>query len=713
MPDIHALLNPKTVAVVGASNDTKILRGRTMEVLMSHPYRGDIYPVSRSADEVMGLKAYKSVAEIPAEIDLALLIIPAEFVPEELERCGKAGVRAAQIITAGFADGGGEEGEALQAKISEAAEKYDMAIGGPNSEGFANMEAALCTTFSPAVAETDFSLIPEFRDDGFVAAIAQSGGSGFGFYDQGRPKQLPFNYVITTGNEAALETFQFVDYLTDDGRTDAFLLFLEDVKSPEIFQRVAEKALRAGKPIILTKIGKSEAGRRAAASHTGAMTGSYEIYKAMFQRYGIIEGKDREEMCDIAAGFSRYGDWLPSGKRVAICTGSGGSGGWMAESCVSAGLEVPMLDEPTRAKIDAHLPHYATSQNPVDGTAGSIRKIGYSVLAEWVAGSANIDTVISVISARSGNVFRDEREQLFRVARETEKPIMMCSYTLPGEEATHLINEAGFPLFTNMPNCARTVREMADYRAHREAFLKIPEINAREPSREKQARAALEEQQGALAEHEAADILTPYEIDLGAGGLATSADAAAALASEIDGPVALKIQSRDIPHKSEAGGVMLGLTRKDDITSAYDTILANAQRHAPGARIDGVLVRPMAGDGVEVILGLKHDEAFGPMLLVGLGGIFVEVLKDALLLPVPLAKEEALAALDRLKGAALLDGVRGKPAADKDALAELMVKLGQFAAETAGCVAELDLNPVIVHAAGDGVTIADALIVTG
>jgi acetyltransferase len=714
MPDINALLNPRTVAVVGASNDNTILRGRTLEVLLSHPYQGKVYPVSRSAAEVQGLKAYKSVGEIPDKIDLALLIIPAKFVPDELERCGEAGVKAAQIITAGFSDGGGDEGEAAQAKIIEMAQKYDMAIGGPNSEGFANLSSALCTTFSPAVAETTFPLIPEYRTDGFVAAIAQSGGSGFGFYDQGRPKELPFNYVVTTGNEAALETFQFVDFLIDEGRTDAFLLFLEDVKSPDIFQRVAEKALRAGKPIILTKIGKSEAGRRAAASHTGAMTGSYDAYQAMFRKYGIIEGKDREEMCDIAAGFSQYGSRLPLGKRVGICTGSGGSGGWMAESCSAAGLEVPILDDATRAQIDAHLPHYATSQNPVDGTAGSIRKIGYSVLGEWVAASPEVDTVIIVSSARNAKVFEAEKETMTRVARETLKPIVMCSYTMPGAAATRIINEAGFPLFMNMPNCARTVREMADYRTLRESFVKVPEINTRNTSREKATRDALHlhtQGNGALCEVEAADIFTAYDIDFGPGGLAATPEEAVSIASGIGGPVALKIQSPDILHKTDAGGVALNVEGEANIKTAFADILSNGKKFKPDADIRGVLIRPMARSGVEMILGIKNDELFGPMLMVGLGGIFVEVLKDVVLLPVPLSQEDALAALRRLKGAAILNGVRGQKPADVDALAALMVRLSQFAVETSGDVAEAELNPVLIHPAGEGVSVVDALIV--
>jgi acyl-CoA synthetase (NDP forming) len=584
-----------------------------------------------------------------------------------------------------------------------------MAVGGPNSEGFANLLTALCTTFSPAVAHTTQPLNPPYRSDGYVAAIAQSGGAGFSFYDTGRAKELPFSYVMTTGNEAALEGFQIVEYMIDEGKTDAFLMFVEDVKTPAVFQRVAEKALRAGKPIILTKIGQSEAGIRSAASHTGAIAGSYEAYKAMFQRYGIIEGRDKEEMVDIAAGFSHYKGRLPQGKRVAICTGSGGSGGWMAESCIAAGLEVPVLDPATREKIDAHTPHYATSQNPVDATAGTIREIGYSQLAEWVAGASNIDAVISLVSGRSTRVFMAEKETMFRVARETQKPIMIYSYTLPAIECTQLFNEAGLGFYTHMPNCARAIAAMADYRAHREAFLKIPEIRTVDESRAETARAMLSKHDKPLCEYEAAELLALYDIDLGAGGLAATPQEAVAIAGTIAGPVAMKIQSPDIPHKTEAGGVRLNVAGAAEIEQAFADILANAAAYAPDADIRGVLIRPMAGPGVEMILGISKDEDFGPMLLAGLGGVFVEVLKDAVLLPVPLAESEAKTAVGRLKAAAILDGVRGAAPADKDAFTALMVKLGAFAAETAGLVAELDLNPVIVHE--NGLSVADALIV--
>ena len=431
MPDIGALLSPANVAVVGASSDTKILRGRIMHVLGCHPYKGKVYPVSRSSDEVMGLKAYRTVSDLPEAVDLAVLIIPAAFVPDTLEECGAKGVRAAQIITSGFAEEVAGAGEELQQRVRDIAEKYDMAVCGPNSEGFANMALDFCPTFSPAVDDPDTPLLPKFRKEGQIGVVAQSGGMGFAFYDRGRPKQLPFSYVVTTGNEACLEGFQIVEHMLDDGGTDVIVMFIEDIKTPALFAPVAEKAMRAGKPIIVTKIGHSQAGQRAAASHTAALAGSYAAYNAMFRRYGVIEGRDIEEIVDIAAGFSYWGQRLPKGKRVGIITGSGGAGGWMADTAVDAGLAVPPLDAKTRAAIDAHLPSYGTSQNPVDGTAQAIRSVGYANLAKMTAASDEVDAVIAITSARNASRYEEEFEAMAQVARETEKPIVFYSYTMP------------------------------------------------------------------------------------------------------------------------------------------------------------------------------------------------------------------------------------------------------------------------------------------
>ncbi|MCB1740585.1 MAG: CoA-binding protein, partial [Gammaproteobacteria bacterium] len=571
MPDINAYLAPRSVAVIGASNDTEILRGRILKVMRCHDFAGPIYPVSRSSDEVMGLKAYRTITEVPDPVDLAILIIPAEFVPDTLRECGRKGVKAAQIITSGFAEEVGEAGARQQTLIREIAAEFDMAVCGPNSEGFTNTRALLAATFSPVMDHPERPLVPEFRSDGFISVIAQSGGIGFSFFDRGRPKELPFNYIITTGNEAALEEMDLVDHLIDADQTDVFMLFMEDVKTPAKLVAVAEKALRAGKPLIVTKIGKSGAGQRAAASHTAALAGAYAGYRALFERYGIIEGNHIEEMVDIAAGFSRWGKRLPRGKRIGITTGSGGGGGWMADTAELEGLEVPVLDAATRARIDEFLPPYGTSQNPVDGTAQAVRRIGYARMAQMVAESPVVDAVITITSARHGSSYRREEALLTELARETHKPIAFCSYTNPQEGAMEFLNRCGIPLYTDMRNCARAFAAMADYRALRERFLRIPEIRTAPATTRDQVAGHLERCGPVLCEYQARPLFAAYGLGADtAGTLARSAEEALAAAEQMGGAVALKVQSPDILHKTEAGGVRV--VRVDRADPAADLV---------------------------------------------------------------------------------------------------------------------------------------------
>jgi acyl-CoA synthetase (NDP forming) len=297
--------------------------------------------------------------------------------------------------------------------------------------------------------------------------VAQSGGMGFGMFDRGRAKELPFSHVITTGNEACLETFEIVEHLLDEGATDAFLLFIESIRDPRRFERAASRALAAGVPIIVAKIGRSEPGQRATRSHTGAIAGDYADYQAMFRRHGIIEADDIDEMVDLAQAFSLHRERLPTGLRVGIGSASGGGGGWLADVCVAAGLSVPVLDAATRARLDERIPPYGSSQNPVDATAQAIVQSGYSELAELIAGSPEVDAVIMIVSARMTASFEKELDRLTAVAASA-KPIVMWSYTLPTAETTRLLSQAGYPLFTNMRTCARAVAAMGRYRAARE-----------------------------------------------------------------------------------------------------------------------------------------------------------------------------------------------------------------------------------------------------
>jgi len=402
---------------------------------------------------------------------------------------------------------------------------------------------------------------------------------------------------------------------------------------------------------------------------------------------------------------------LPAGKRMAICTSSGGAGVWMADACVRAGLDVPELDAPTRAAIDVHLPSYGTSQNPVDSTAQGVHKVGYAAFARLAAGSHLIDGVMMVVTARRSAFLADDQPRLMALARETTKPVFLWTYTLPSEKSVEIIAEAGFPLFTNADSCARTMRAMADYRALRERLLQpVKTTRAFVPDRAA-ARALLAAPARVLCEWQARPLLAAYGISGGEPGkLAHSVAEAEAAARAFAGPVALKVQSADIPHKTEAGAVALNLTGAA-VGAAYERVLASAKKHIPAAKIDGVLVQPMAVAGREVILGVNRDANWGPLLMVGLGGVLVEALGDVALAPVPLDHAAARALLGHLKGAQILAGHRGSSPADTEALIELMVRLSHFAADYADEIEEIDLNPVIVHPQGHGVSIVDALIV--
>jgi len=710
VPDIGSLLWPRSVAVVGASSDTHTLRGRIFETIRGQSFAGSVYPVSRSAALVQGEKAYPSVDALPESPDLAILIVPAAYVAAELERCGRAGVKAAAILSSGFAEAG-ESGAEMQREIAAIAQRYDMAVSGPNSEGFTNITAALCANFSPASDRSAGPLMsPRPLGTGQVSVISQSGGLGFACFDRARPRHFLFRYIVTTGNEAALELSDFVDYMLDEGGTDIFLLLIEAIKTPKKFKRVAEKALRAGKPLIVGKIGRSEPGRRAVTSHTATLAGAAAAYSAVFERYGLIEARDFDEMLDLAAGFLACRGRLPKGSRVGICTASGGAGIWMADACAAAGLDVPVLDDATRAALSAHVPSYGTSQNPVDFTAQGVQKLGYAEFARVVAGSPSIDSVIVVITARRSAFLEADLPKFKELSRTTSKPVLMWSYTLPSDRTVEILNDIGFPLFIGAPGCAGTLRKMADYCAWREQSEIAVDPAAPAPMRAEIA-SLLSESPAIICEYRARPMLAAYGIGSeNAGQLVQSCEEAVTAARTIGGPVVLKVQSADIPHKTEAGAVVLNLEGADKVRAGYASVLAGAKRFAPAAHIDGVLVQPMASPGREVILGISHDCTWGPLLLVGLGGVFAEAMDDVAVAPVPLDQAEAHALIGRLRAAKAFGRYRGMAAADLEALSLLMVRLSHFANEHAEQISAIDLNPVIVHAAGDGVSVVDALI---
>jgi acyl-CoA synthetase (NDP forming) len=696
------------VAIIGAAADSS-LRGRLTQQLVEHGFDGRIYPVTRSQTEVLGHKAYAAVGDIPEAADLAIILVPAAYVVSTIEQCAARGIPAAVVISSGFAEEKSEEAAARDQALRAIAKRTGMVIAGPNSEGLVNPLRPLVATFSPVFHDPNEPLLPENSRAKPIAVSCQSGALTFAFLSRGRDRQLRFTYQISAGNQTVLEAHDYLDWVLDAGGADIFMGYLEGIRDTQRFRAVAEKAARMGKPMILAKVGRSDAGRRAAASHTGSLARAGMADDAIFRHHGIIRGEDLDHMVDVASAFAYCP--LPRGNRVAVITGSGGSAVWMADILSAHGLELPVIEENLQRRIMALLPSYASAQNPIDATAQAIGEVGYAPMVELVAQSERIDTILLISSLANPERAKKLAAELAGITASLDKPILLSTYTTATPASIAAIAGAGIPCYTSMPSCARAIKALVDYGRFREKLARRKPVEATAPALRDEVTLALAAAGPVLTEVASKKLLARYGVPLPPEALATSDDEAIAAASRIGSAVALKVQSPEILHKTEAGAVMLGLSGDGAVREGYRTVLARAKAAYPNAAIDGVLVQAMAKRGREMILGVTRDPDFGPMLMVGLGGIHVEVLKDVVFGPVPLGADDALDLIGQLKGAARLDAVRGEPAADRDALARLMVALSRFAADHADAIAEIDLNPVIVHAAGEGLTIVDALIV--
>jgi acyl-CoA synthetase (NDP forming) len=701
-------MSPDSIAIIGAAADHS-LRGRLTHQLVEHGFDGRVYPVTRSQSEVLGHKAYTTIADLPEAPELAIILVPAAYVISTIEQCGARGIKAAVVISSGFGEEKTDEAAQRDAELRAIADRTGMVIAGPNSEGLVNPLRPLVATFSPVFHDPEQPLLPKGSRAKQIAVSCQSGALTFAFLSRGRDRQLPFTYQVSAGNQTVLEAHDYVDWVLDAGGADIFMCYLEGIRDAARFRAVADKAARAGKPMIVAKVGRSEAGRRAASSHTGALARAGMADDAVFKHHGVIRGEDLDHMVDIATAFAYCEP--PRGNRVAIITGSGGSAVWMSDILSEYGLELPVLEEDIQRQIMALLPSYGSALNPIDATAQAIGEVGYVPIINLVQQSKRIDTILLIGSLANETRAQKLAEQLDGIAAKTDKPILLATYTTASPTAIAALAGAGIPCYTSMPSCARAIRALVDYGKFRERIARR-KPQAPTPARVRgEVERALHHAGPVLTEIKSKELLARYGVPRPPEFLAKSAAEAIAAAAKIGGPVALKVQSPDILHKTEAGAVALGLAGDAAVGEGYRTVTSRAQATHSGAKIDGVLVQAMAKRGLEMILGITRDPSFGPMLMVGLGGIHVEVLKDVAFAPVPLGPDEAAVLLGELKGAALLDGVRGAKPSDKAALVHLMVDLSRFAADHADAVAEIDLNPVIVHPEGDGLTVVDALIV--
>jgi acetyltransferase len=696
---LDSFFSPSSIALIGASRDLEKIPGRLLSMLRKNGYPGRIYPINPNYGDIDGLKCFSSIADVGAPIDLAIVIIPARAVLGALEQCAEAGVKNAVIISSGFAEEGGDS-TAMQDAIVALAKKTGMRISGPNAEGFYSEAQHVAATFSPTV-DVKPGAVDLVATKRRAAIVAQSGGIGFAIKHRAKALGVAISYCVSAGNEADLGAGEFLDYMVQDSSTDVILLFIEGIRDTEKFLAAARRAAEIGKPIIVTKVGRSGAGERAAASHTASMAGWSAAYDAVFAKYGFIVSNDLDEAVTIAAVLTTSP--LPKGDRVGVVTVSGGAGIWGADTVSMQGLQVPELPESMQAEIRKLLPSYGAARNPIDVTAQGVHSGGLQKSIDLLDASGEIDAILVVLSLSSDTRMPFKRDELKPVIDAQHKPIVFYSYTLPSNFARAALAESGVVVLSGLTHAGTALRRIADYAKFR---LAPPvDVAALAPLDAAHLKA------GSLSEYDSKSLLReagvalPDEILVADKGGLDEAIARAGF------PLVMKIQSRDIPHKSEVGGVRVNIPTKGEAFAAYDRLLESARRHRPDADIQGVLVSPMAKKGVEIIVGTMLDATFGPMIMVGLGGVTTELFKDVIYRPAPVSAAEASAMLGDLKAAPLLNGFRGAAKADIPALAQLISQISQLAAAFKAEISGIEINPVLVHGEGKGVTIVDALVV--
>ena len=697
---LHSFFWPQSIAVLGASPDTHRIRGRLFHQLRENGYPGRILPINPSYDQIDGLQCYASIGSTGQPIDLAIVAIPATGVAAALEDCAKAGVKNALIISSGFAEEGGSA-KAMQTALVEVTQRTGIRACGPNCEGYFNVLGKIATTFSPTVeAKEDAgqTLVSDRR----VGVIAQSGGVGFALFNRGKAAGIGYSYVISTGNEADLNMADFLDYMVEDDNTHCIMLFCESVRNGSAFVAALEKAHRLAKPLIGIKIGRSDAGSRASASHTASLSGSYTAYHAVFERYGVIEAEDPDEAVAIAGVLLTCP--LPSGRRAGIITPSGGGGAWMADTLSMHGLVVPTLSEDMQAALRAVMPSYGASGNPVDVTAqGSNTGPAVMTAMETLAASDEIDMLVLITSLTSETRVSLDAERVRATASRSRKPMTVWTYTLPSAFGRSQAAGCGLFVHSDLRNVGVALGKLAGYA---ESLSRPMPVSAYSIP----LRSLAADLPTVLTEQSAKALLASYGLPETSERLVTSAAQAGEAAVALGFPVALKISSPDIPHKTEARGVVLGLQNQSSVSAAYDQIIGSVRDYKRDARIEGVLVQKMAPRGVEVVIGTVNDPTFGPIIMVGLGGTMVELMGDVVHRPAPVDATEAAEMFGNLKSAKLLRGFRTAEPIDIRPAAELVANISLAAAAYRDRIAEMEFNPVILHEDGTGLTVADALI---
>ncbi len=695
---LDALFNAASIVVVGASPRAETPGGTTASQLVKRNFSGDVYLVNPKYREIEGRKCYASVEDLPGPADLAVIAVAARHVLPVLRQCAAGGIKGAIVYTAGFGETGEREQARAQEEMQEIARSSGMRIMGPNCVGLVNNARNLWATFAQP---------PLFEDGlqpGSLGIISQSGFFGIAIYQLAAYNGLGFRYFASVGNQADLSFTDFLAYMVEDPEISVICAYLEGLKASEDLLPLARRALSLKKPLAFIKVGATEAGSRAAQSHTGALAGSEENYAALFRQTAITRAEDFEQL--VAYLHISLMERPPRGRRVGIVSVSGGGAVMLADKCGRSGLAVPDLHPDTLARLDGMLPAFATSGNPLDLTGQALEEPDlFGRALEAMLEDPGIDVLLVSYHIHVLLCWM-ALAKIRECYPKTDKTIIVIGTPLGEEDDVRaLIKETrriGVPVLQDMNYAIWALSSYADWWDKAKSYQDqaLPGKGPALPPAEREG----------LTEYESAALLRPYGLEFPRGTLAKTAGEAKEALSRMGGAAVFKVQSPQILHKTEAGGVKAGITTPEEGEAAFAEITARARRYREGAEIHGVLVQEMLEQGQEVIVGMKRDEALGPVILFGLGGVFVEVLQDVALRVAPLTPPDAREMVEEIRGHKLLEGFRGSPPLDVEALIELLLQVSRFSMENPD-VLELDLNPVFVYPRGRGLKVADALVI--
>ncbi len=693
---LEEIFAPQSVAVVGASPDPTRLGHRVLKNVVDNGYPGRIYPIHPTAAAVLGHKAYPSVLEIPEPVELAVLVIPPQFVLQVVEECGQKGVKGLVVITAGFKEVGGA-GAQLEQQLTRLVKRFNMRMVGPNCLGVIDTISSLNASFA--------ALMPSA---GEIAFMSQSGAICTAILDWSKSANIGFSRFVSLGNKADVDEVALLRAWGADPQNKVILAYLEGITDGPGFIEAAREVTKRT-PVIAIKSGTTAAGTRAISSHTGSLAGSESAYEAAFSQSGIIRARTMEQLFDFALAFAYQP--LIAGPRIAIVTNAGGPGIIATDAIERAGLQMAEFSAATVAALQAALPATANVFNPID-VIGDAKADRYRVGLQAALADPAVDGVLVLFTPQAGSEAEETVRVIAELAANQPKPILasyMGAYSIG--PALELLNQFKIPNYQFPERAVAALAAMYQHRVWREqpalnyAKFSVDKARVRQLFSEVRASGRVE-----LGEVEAREVMAAYGMRLPESRLARSPEEAAQIATEIGFPVVMKISSPDILHKSDIGGVRVGIADAQSASDAYELIAYRARKYSPNARVWGVLVQEMARKGREVLVGVSRDPQFGALIGFGMGGIYVEVLKDVEFRLAPLSRQEVSAQVRAIRSFPLLAGVRGEQPADLVAAEDVVLRVSQLVSDFPEIV-EMDINPLVIYNRGEGVTVLDARII--